>query len=291
MTFAARAPNHLGDGVMALPALEALAGLGELTIAAPRWGPELYRDLPARVLPRGTLPAAEIGVALSPSLRAAWHIRRARRRFGTPTDYRRWLLTDVVPEAPHVRDTYTALAAAAGAAVAGLPRWRVRPDDPIVDVPEGHVGLNPISASGAVREWPGFGELARTLDGPVVVYGGPGEDDAVRAQSGGRTTRVGLSLVAFGRALERCALFVSNDSGAAHFARACGVPVLVLYGSTVPERSGPAGAHALVGPRPRCAPCARSWCPYDRECLRLEPARVRERVLQLLADQRRVDVR
>src|SRR5690606_38407840 len=51
--IAARAPNHLGDGVMALPALEALARLGDLTIHAPRWGEALYRDLPARVVPRG----------------------------------------------------------------------------------------------------------------------------------------------------------------------------------------------------------------------------------------------
>lgn len=274
----ARAPNHLGDGVMALPALRALSRLGELVIAAPRWGPELYRDVPAQVIPRGTLPAADAAVLFSPSLRAAWQARRARRRIGTATDHRRWLLTDVVAPGEHQAETYRHLAAVLGAEAEGIPRYEGRPDDPDVDVPADHVGLNPVSISGAVREWPGFAALAARLPEPVVVYGGPGEEARVEPLAAGRTTRIGLSLPAFARALARCRLFVSNDSGAAHFARACGVPTLVLYGSTIPEHSGPEGAAALIGPRPRCAPCRKAWCPYDLECLRIPVDDVLRRV-------------
>jgi heptosyltransferase-2 len=262
----ARAPNHLGDGVMALPALHALARVGRLAIAAPAWGGDLYRDVPAAVIPRGVLPRADAAVLFPPSLRAAWQALRCRRRIGTPTDFRRLLLTDLVAEGPHRADTYAALAAVVGAVVEGPPVWASRPDDPDVDVPADHVGLNPVSVSGAVREWPGFAALARELRGPVVVYGGPGEDDRVAEVAGPHPRRVGLPLPAFARALRRCRLFVSNDSGAAHFARACGVPTLVLYGSTAPERTGPAGARAVVGPRPACAPCYGRRCPTDREC-------------------------
>jgi heptosyltransferase-2 len=280
----ARAPNHLGDGVMALPALEALSRAGPLVIAAPRWGAELYRDLDAQVIPRGTMPRADIAVLFPPSLRAAWQGRRATRRIGTPTDFRRWLLTDVVEPGLHTADTYSRLAAAAGVVPEGPPRWVVRPDDPVPEVPDGHVGLNPVSASGEVREWPYFAALATRLRRPVVVYGGPGEEARVIPRSGRRETRIGLTLPAFAQALRRCALFVSNDSGAAHFARACGAPTLVVYGSTVPERTGPAGADAIVGPRVACAPCYGRRCPTSLECFAVPVDQVLARIAALAPD-------
>ncbi|MEQ1569821.1 MAG: glycosyltransferase family 9 protein, partial [Myxococcota bacterium] len=235
----ARAPNHLGDGVMALPALTALARSGPLTIAAPGWGSVLYRDLPATVIPRGRLPRCDAAVLFPPSLRAAWEARCARRRIGTATDHRRWLLTDVVEEGTHRADTYARLVGVLGLSVDGPPRWARRDTDPVADVPADHVGLNPVSVSGEVREWPYFGALARSLDRPVVVYGGPGEEARVRPRAGPHPLRVGLDLPTFAAALSRCALFVSNDSGAAHFARAVGVPTLVVYGSTAWAPAGP----------------------------------------------------
>ncbi|MEQ1508194.1 MAG: glycosyltransferase family 9 protein, partial [Myxococcota bacterium] len=167
------------------------------------------------VRPRGALAPADAAVLFPPSLRAAIEARWCRRRIGTATDHRRWLLTDVVAEGPHRFDTYRALALAVGARVDGPPRWAWREDDPPVSVPPGHIGLNPVSVSGAAREWPGFADLARTVQRSVVVYGGPGEQTRVAAVAAGRTVVAGLSLPAFARALRSCALFVSNDSGAA----------------------------------------------------------------------------
>jgi hypothetical protein len=126
--IAAHAPNHLGDGVMALPALSALASLGELTIHAPRWGAELYRAIPAEIRPVGDSGAVDLAVVFPPAIRAAWRARRARRRIGTLSAdpgipgvphrdlaLRRLLLTDGVPEQTHQRATFDALARAAGA--------------------------------------------------------------------------------------------------------------------------------------------------------------------------------
>ena len=79
--IAARAPNHLGDGVLALPALEALARLvgsrGRFEIYAPAWADDLYRDLPAIVRPRGTMAPADAAALFPPSLRAAIEARYA----------------------------------------------------------------------------------------------------------------------------------------------------------------------------------------------------------------------
>ena len=115
-----------------------------------------------------------------------------------------------------------------------------------------------------MRTWPGFRALADGLPGPVVFYGGPGEEAAIAAIAGPHATRVGLSLAALGRALARCRGFVSADTGPAHFAAACGVRTVVVYGSTSPASTGPWGAEAVQGPLLPCAPCYRSTCRLDR---------------------------
>jgi len=268
--IAARAPNHLGDGVMALPALQALSELGTLTIYAPRWGGALYRSVPAAVAPRGVMTRSDAAVLFSPSLRAALESRRCSRRIGVSGDHRRWLLTDVVQVETHRGDTYRRLAEVLGARVPACPHYPVRAGDPVPEVPMGHIGLNPISVSGAPVEWTGFGELARRLRAPVVFYGGPGEHARVEAIADGAATQVGLPLPAFAGALQRCAVFVSNDSGAAHFARACGTPTVVVHGSTVPSRTGPSGAMSVEGPRPSCRPCYAKVCVRDLDCLDID---------------------
>ncbi len=264
----ARAPNHLGDAVMALPALRALAAAGPLEVQGPAWLASLVEGWAAWGPPRGLPRGTDLAVLFAPSLRAAWQARRASRRIGTPTDHRGWLLTHPVRAEVHRADTYAALARAAGASPEGAPVLELHGPGP--EVPRGHIGVNPVVRD-PTRAWPGFtallGGWARDAPRPVVVYGGPGEERAVAAIAGGWPTHVGLPLPAFAAALARCAVFVSNDSGAAHFARAHGVPTVVVYGSTSPASTGPAGARAVRGPPVRCAPCYRARCPFSRECL------------------------
>ena len=58
-----RAPNHLGDGVMAMPAIRALTLLAdEVLVAAPGWAKVVYRDLGVTALSRGEVPEADVGV-------------------------------------------------------------------------------------------------------------------------------------------------------------------------------------------------------------------------------------
>ena len=253
---------------MAIPAIQALTRRGSVTVYAPSWGPDLYRDLPVTVRPRGTMEG-EVAVLMAPSLRAAWQARRCRRRIGTATDFRRALLTDPVPAHAATPATYRAAVEVLGVTVEGSPRWQARPSDPAPEVPEGHIGLNPISVSGAVREWGGFAALAARLPEPIVAYGGPGETRRVSDALPGCRQAVGLSLPAFARALSHCRAFVSNDSGAAHFAAACGVPTVVVFGSTTAARTGPAGCRAVEGPSLPCRPCYGRRCPHALECLNI----------------------
>lgn len=264
---------------MALPALHALARRGTLTIHAPRWGPDLYAEVPAHVRPIGRI-RADLAVLFAPSFRAAWEARSVAKVVGTPTDWRRSLLSVAVPPGVHVQHTYAALAEAAGAQPDGRPTYGVRGQP--VAVPAGHIGLNPLSMGGATREWRGYTELAHRLQQPVVFYAGPGEADRLAPLASGFQSVVGTSLPDFAATLEDCAVFVSNDSGAAHFARACGVPTVVVHGSTTASRTGPMGAVALERPL-ACHPCYRPTCTERFGCLDTTVHTVQQAVLQCLS--------
>ena len=269
-----RAPNHLGDGVMARAALAALCGAADsVVVAAPRWGAQLYRDLDVRVVERGQVPDADVGVLLAPSLRAAWEARRLPRRVGLTTDHRSLLLTDRVrPGEGHRMDDYAALVEQLGVEVGDVPRYvPTDAERAAADVPEGHVALNPLSPSGETVMWAGFEELGRRVEAPVV-YVGPGE----HVETAHRLV-AGLPLGQLAAHLDRARVLVSNDSGIAHFGRACGVPTVVVFGSTVPERTGARGAVAVEGPSPSCRPCYAKRCRRPTvECLDIPVERVLE---------------
>lgn len=262
--LAIRAPDHLGDGVMARSAVYALAALGPTRVYAPGWGSVLYAGLDVR--PRDEAPDAEIGVLLKPSFGAAWRWRHLRRRIGLATAGRGFLLTDPVPlREEHRREGYARVAAGLGALPVAPPRL---PRAAAPELPPGFVGLNPWSPTPAVR-WAGYRSLADMLGAPVVFFAGPGEEAQVQAIAGPHPVVAGLSLPAFASALDRCRVFVSNDSGAAHFAAACGTPVVMIHGSTAPGRTG-VGV-AVSGPPRWCGPCYRKRCPFALGCLTSVP--------------------
>ena len=252
---------------MALPAIYALAARFPVQIHAPRWGRELYPD--QAVLPCDASPTGDIGVLFKPSFGAAWRWRHLPRRIGLSTSLRGWLLTDPVPEPTgHRRMGYAAVAAALQTETLPLPGWSWRGE--AAPLPGGTllpIGLNPWSPSLTVR-WPHFRALADQLVAsgyPVVFFCGPGEEAAVRQIAGSHPLLAGLSLADFAATLQGCALFLSNDSGAAHFAAACGARVHVIHGSTGAARTGV--GEPLQGPGRFCQPCYRKSCPLGLACL------------------------
>jgi len=89
--------------------------------------------------------------------------------------------------------------------------------------------------------------------------------------------------------LSRCAAAVSNDSGLMHLAAARGIPVVALFGGTVPELGfAPVGeGHKVLVHRVSCQPCSLHGlerCPKGHfRCMKeLTPERILESLSPLL---------
>jgi heptosyltransferase-2 len=66
-------------------------------------------------------------------------------------------------------------------------------------------------------------------------------------------------------------VLLTNDTGPMHVAAALGTPVVVPFGSTSPELTGPGDPaetrHQLLKSSVPCAPCFRRQCPIDFRCM------------------------
>jgi lipopolysaccharide heptosyltransferase II len=181
-----------------------------------------------------------------------------------------------------------------------LARCGVRAGDQIVVV---HV-----SAGNPFRRWPieHFVALVARLAGDhasrrIVVTSGPSEGEAAAhviagarsaldAAVGARVVSCGeFSLSELRALLERAALYIGGDSGPLHIAATTTVPIVGLYGPTLPVRSAPWRSAACptesvdAGELP-CRPCDQRVCePGDFRCLtRIHPEQVFEAAIRCL---------
>ena len=156
----------------------------------------------------------------------------------------------------------------------------------------GFVAMAPGSIWGTKR-WPYYPELAKLLDRPLVVIGGP-EDaalgDAIMAAAPKARSSVGqLSLRQSAALIKEAALLVTNDSAPLHLATAVGTPILAIFGPTVPAfgygpiRPGDRVAEIALDCRP-CSLHGPQVCPLGHHrCMRDQtPASIRSQVEHLL---------
>jgi heptosyltransferase-3 len=173
--------------------------------------------------------------------------------------------------------------AAAAAVTSKLATWSIPAGARLI--------LIHVSAGNPFRRWPEahFAELAASLvsgapDRWVIFTGGPSDRDATarvlvmsRERAGRAANRLidgeDLRLVELRALCDRAALYIGGDSGPLHMASASDVPIVALFGPTLPERSAPwrppevPSVSVDVGPLP-CRPCDQRVCaPGDFRCL------------------------
>jgi heptosyltransferase II len=99
-----------------------------------------------------------------------------------------------------------------------------------------------------------------------IASAGTGPKEAVRNLAGQTSLR---ELCA---ALKACDLLITNDTGPMHVAAAVGTPVVVPFGSTSPELTGPGlpgeTRHRLLKAPVVCSPCFLRECPIDFRCMK-----------------------
>jgi len=280
-----RLPNHLGDALMALPALELLAAGHSLTLVGKPWAIDLFGAYPWRVLPlaasrrariaalRASLPRGAKALLLTNSFGSALDFCLAGLRpAGYATDLRRAFLDRSYPvparwqqDSPpmHMVEYYYELAQRflVGAAprvpsmlslrLAESRVERARAMLTAAGVTGDYVMLCPVAVGrhrGKVKAWDGFGDLCRELlDAGVAVVccPGPGETDAVRAAAPGAQILPPTDVATFAALLAGSRLVVANDSGSAHVAAAVGARLVTLFGVTDARRTGPWSPTAL----------------------------------------------
>ena len=81
-------------------------------------------------------------------------------------------------------------------------------------------------------------------------------------------------------------VLLTNDTGPMHVAVALGTPVIVTFGSTSPELTGPGlpgdSRNRLIKSDAPCSPCFLSECPIDFRCMNgISVEQVVETVLEI----------
>lgn len=164
--------------------------------------------------------------------------------------------------------------------------------------PGPHIAYLPCSRW-ATKNWPPehFASLIRTMNervgGTAYLFGGRTDASVcarIAADAGvPLANRCGqTSLIELGGYLKAMDMVVTVDSGPMHMAAASGVPVLAVFGSTDPTRTGPYGERHRVVRHGElsCQPCRSRIClrpERDIACMRdLRPERVAESAVALL---------
>lgn len=163
------------------------------------------------------------------------------------------------------------------------------------------LGLNPGAEYGPAKRWPveNFTAVAQRLATRPhmewLIFGGPGDVatakqiEAALSQTQGSVANLAgrTNLPELMAGLSLCRAVLTNDTGPMHLAAAVGSRVVVPFGSTSPELTGPGlpggKQHQLILGSAPCAPCFLRVCPIDFRCMRsISPDAVAERMAAVL---------
>jgi len=146
-------------------------------------------------------------------------------------------------------------------------------------------GLNPGAEYGPAKRWPAerfsaaANDIQRQTNCLWLVFGGRGDAEIARQiqteirnpNSEIRHVAGQTSLRELCALLKLCRVLLTNDTGPMHVAAALGTPVVVPFGSTSPELTGPGlpgdPRHRLLKTGVLCSPCFLRECPIDFRCM------------------------
>jgi len=336
-----RAPNWVGDVVMATPAFRALrencpdAHLAVVLkpyvrpiLSGCPWFDEVIETPGTGIASAFALASRlragrfDLAVVLPNSFRTALeaYLGRARRRIGYDRRWRRVLLTE--PVAPpldddgrflptNMVDYYLTLCQHLGCQDLSqreelfiTPECQERGDAILarhgVDADTALIGINPGGAFGSSKLWMPdrfaavADALAKRTNHRIILFGSPSERPILETVAGHMehdpilTAPGELTLDTLKPLVRRCALLITNDTGARHFAVAFDVPVVCIMGSTSPRYTDVnLERQIVVRVDVDCGPCQKKACTTDHRCMtRITPEMVLAAADRLLSGRR-----
>ncbi|CRX38781.1 lipopolysaccharide heptosyltransferase II [Estrella lausannensis] len=239
----------------------------------------------------------DVGILTTNSFSSAWWFFRGnvRRRIGFGGNFRSLLLTDKVSEPvnkeiEHQVVTYKRLLAPLGIGISETkPRLHLDPEEVgaakerlrkwgVVLGKTPLIGINPGAAYGSAKCWlpERFRDVTQKLmedpDCFVLYFGDSSTSKLVNDICSGMPQRVinlagKTTLAELVATLSLCSVLLTNDSGPMHMAAALNIPLVALFGSTNPVKTGPFGIGQVIHKQVSCSPCYRRVCPIDFRCM------------------------
>ena len=194
----------------------------------------------------------------------------------------------------HHLHQYLHLVAALGADGSALPPMLAVTDEEIAaakkkfgleNVSAPIFALNPGAEYGPAKRWPAekfisaAREIQKRTNSHWLILGGKADiqtAEIIASAIGNRQSAIGnvagqTSLRELMALLKLSRVLLTNDTGPMHVAAALGTPVVVPFGSTSPELTGPGmpgdTRHRLLKSDAPCSPCFLRECPIDFRCM------------------------
>jgi heptosyltransferase-2 len=198
------------------------------------------------------------------------------------------------PKSSHQIFEYLHLAATLGANPEPLPpQLSIAPEEVeaakkkfgLEEITQPIFGLNPGAEYGPAKHWPvekfiaAAKDIQQRTNCAWILFGGRGDEEianqiesAIRNPQSANFNLAGqTSLRELMALLKLCRVLLANDSGPMHVAAALGTLVVVPFGSTSPELTGPGlpgdPRHRLLKSDAPCSPCFLRECPIDFRCM------------------------
>lgn len=148
-----------------------------------------------------------------------------------------------------------------------------------IDLGKPLIGISSSAAYGSAKEWftDRFKELIKKIkqeiDCEVLLFGTERERKKILNVLNGVDYKIHnlagrLDLREAIVTISLCNVFVSNDSGLMHIASSLKVPLIAIFGPTIPKKTAPLSEKTKVLYQPvDCAPCKYRECPFDHKCM------------------------
>ncbi|MDZ4817077.1 MAG: lipopolysaccharide heptosyltransferase II [Verrucomicrobiota bacterium] len=306
--FLVREVNWLGDAVMTLPAIHNLK-LGRpdsyVAVLTPTKLADFWRACPdvdeiIEIRTGHTMKSLadsiseknfDAFIAFPNSARSALpgFFAEIPLRIGYKGHWRKWFLTNVVPETArhdneeHQQEDYLGIIRHIGGSGTfqipdlhfdvSLEEFQLPSSKPIIIV-------CPSAEYGPAKKWlpERYAEACKRIaldQEATLVYVGMAKDSAaiedIIQKSGvyGYNLAGKTSLSQLGALLTNAKVVLCNDSGTMHLASVVGTRVVAIYGSTEPQLTGPLGPHkTILRHHVECSPCFLRECPLDFRCMK-----------------------